>query len=357
MSKRGDAFMRRKSTRIYLVFLVMIIIVVSACGQNGGQVAQNNENQPITPFRMNSTTPPQNLNMDQQDQAVIEMIVHEDESYISLEELVHVLQYNLGWDEETQTHTIGDTDVVYEIKSDSTHVEKEDIDINLGHKPITLEGKTYIPKEAFIQLFQEDMKYEFRDQQLIIYPSDNTVDPNEVFIEEDDKTKDELDFEDDPEETSQTDEAVWKVYPDEEESVAVLKKANPHKLVNTSRKYLGVKYKFGAKPYTVSKKFDCSSYTQYIYNKYGVNLNRISRNQAKQGKAVNRKNLRVGDLLFFYIPGRFKSNKKIGHVGIYTGNGKMIHAGIEPKNGVQITNINSAYWKRTFIKARRVIAG
>lgn len=356
MNIKGDALMRRISKRILLYFLMAVMVIVTACGQNGGQAGHNIEPQPIRPFQMNTPNSPQSLNSDQ-NQAVIQMVVHEDETYISLEELVDVLQYNLGWDEETKTHTIGDTDVLYEIKSDSTHVEKEDHDINLEHGPITLEGKTYIPKEAFIKLFQEDMKYEFRNQELIIYSSDNTVNPNDVYIEEEDNTDDELKFEDDPKDSSELDEEVWNVYPAEEESVAVLKKANRHKVLGTARKYLGVKYKFGAKPYATSKRFDCSSYTKHIYKKYGVNLNRISRNQAKQGIAVSRKRLRIGDLLFFYIPGRFKSNKTIGHVGIYMGKGKMIHSATDPKNGVQITSINKAYWKRTFIKARRVISG
>jgi cell wall-associated NlpC family hydrolase len=350
--------MRRQSKRVLMVFLMTIMVFITACGQNDAQAGPNSNPEQIRPFQMNKTNSPQKLNGGQENQAVIQLVDREGEQYISLDELVNVLQYNLGWDEETKTHTIGDTDVVYEIKANSTHVEKEENDINLEHGPITLEGSTYIPKEAFIKLFQEDMKYEFQDHQLIIYPSENTVNPNDVFNEEeDDNTNDELNFEDDPEDPPQPDEAAWNVYPDEEDSIAVLKKANRHKVIRTARNYLGVKYKFGAKPYATSRKFDCSSYTKHVFNKYGVKLNRISRNQAKQGRAVSRKHLRIGDLLFFYIPGRFKSNKTIGHVGIYMGKGKMIHSGTEPKNGVQITSINKAYWKRTFIKARRVISG
>jgi cell wall-associated NlpC family hydrolase len=69
---------------------------------------------------------------------------------------------------------------------------------------------------------------------------------------------------------------------------------------------------------------------------------------------VSRQSLRRGDLLFFYVPGRFKSNNVVGHVGIYIGNRQMIHAGTEPKNGVQIRSIDRDYWKRTFLSAKRV---
>jgi len=59
-------------------------------------------------------------------------------------------------------------------------------------------------------------------------------------------------------------------------------------------------------------------------------------------------------LMFYYVPGRFKSNKVVGHVGIYMGNQRMIHASPEPKNGVQISSIDKAYWKMTFLRAKRV---
>jgi len=58
--------------------------------------------------------------------------------------------------------------------------------------------------------------------------------------------------------------------------------------------------------------------------------------------------------MYFYVPGRFKSNKKVGHVGIYMGGGKMIHSSPLPKDGVQITNIDKAYWKRTYLYSKRI---
>jgi cell wall-associated NlpC family hydrolase len=93
---------------------------------------------------------------------------------------------------------------------------------------------------------------------------------------------------------------------------------------------------------------------QHVFAKQGVELPRLARNQAKRGTLVSRKNLRKGDLLFFYVPGRFRSNKIVGHVGIYIGNNKMIHSYPAPRNGVQIDSINKAYWKKTFLRAKRV---
>jgi cell wall-associated NlpC family hydrolase len=64
--------------------------------------------------------------------------------------------------------------------------------------------------------------------------------------------------------------------------------------------------------------FDCSGLTAYAYRAAGVDLPHSSRMQAQMGQAVSRDELRPGDLVFFYSP--------ISHVGIYIGNGQMVHA-------------------------------
>ncbi|MNF16046.1 Murein DD-endopeptidase MepH precursor [compost metagenome] len=69
---------------------------------------------------------------------------------------------------------------------------------------------------------------------------------------------------------------------------------------------------------------------------------------------MSRSSLRVGDLLYFYVPGRFQTNKTVGHVGIYIGNRNMINSSPAPKDGVQIISIDKAYWKRTFLFAKRI---
>ena len=83
--------------------------------------------------------------------------------------------------------------------------------------------------------------------------------------------------------------------------------------------------------------FDCSGLVQYCYKKVGVNLPRTTQDQINCGKAVTRNNLKIGDLVF--------PNPK--HVGLYTGNGKMIHA---PKIGAPTKESN--IW--AFYTARRV---
>lgn len=64
--------------------------------------------------------------------------------------------------------------------------------------------------------------------------------------------------------------------------------------------------------------FDCSGLTSYAYAAAGVALPRASRSQALVGREVARNELQPGDLVFFYNP--------ISHVGLYIGNGQMVHA-------------------------------
>jgi cell wall-associated NlpC family hydrolase len=64
--------------------------------------------------------------------------------------------------------------------------------------------------------------------------------------------------------------------------------------------------------------FDCSGLTQYAYRAAGVSLPHSSRMQSQMGAPVSRGELQPGDLVFFYSP--------VSHVGIYIGNGQMVHA-------------------------------
>lgn len=126
-------------------------------------------------------------------------------------------------------------------------------------------------------------------------------------------------------------------------------------VIREAEKYLGVRYDFGAGDYSRTHTFDCSSFTQYIFDKFGVSLPRTARAQGRLGRTVSRSDLQKGDLLFFSVPGRFKSDSTVGHVGIYMGNGQMINANTAPQDGVQITDINKQHWQDTFLFAKRIL--
>ncbi len=118
-------------------------------------------------------------------------------------------------------------------------------------------------------------------------------------------------------------------------------------LIAVGEDLLGTPYRFGA-PKGVTHVFDCSSFTQYIFNELGVELPRTSRDQADVGEKVDRGSLSQGDLLFFRTTG-----KSISHVAVYIGDGKMIHA--SSSKGISITEVDSSYWKKRYVTARRVL--
>lgn len=134
-------------------------------------------------------------------------------------------------------------------------------------------------------------------------------------------------------------------------SSAVSASSTGSSIVSFGKKYLGTRYQFGASTST-TRYFDCSSFTQYIFKKYGVNLPRTSVAQSKVGSSVSKANLRVGDLVFFSSGSR-ATGKNVTHVAVYAGNGKILHTYGSP--GVTISDLNSGNWKKTYLKARRVL--
>ncbi len=119
-------------------------------------------------------------------------------------------------------------------------------------------------------------------------------------------------------------------------------------IVEFAKQYMGYKYISGGS--SPAKGFDCSGFTSYVYSNFGINLSRTSKGQNSNGVAVKKSNLAPGDIVIF----RNQGNSAIGHVGIYIGNGKFIHAA-NRKEGVTITSLSSSYYAKRYVGARRVI--
>lgn len=84
-----------------------------------------------------------------------------------------------------------------------------------------------------------------------------------------------------------------------------------------------IPYDFGGDTFAEGG-LDCSGFTKLLYDLFaGTSLHRVSGDQAEQGTAVDAANVRKGDLLFFTYSQR--NGGKPTHVGIYTGDGKMLH--------------------------------
>jgi len=123
-------------------------------------------------------------------------------------------------------------------------------------------------------------------------------------------------------------------------------------LLKEARTHIGKRYRRGSKG---PSSFDCSGFSGYVFRQFGYDLGASSRDQYHDGEAVDRKDLRAGDLVFF--KGR-NTRGGIGHVGIVVkadnekGTFSFIHA--STSQGIRIDS-NDGYYARRFVGARRII--
>lgn len=105
-----------------------------------------------------------------------------------------------------------------------------------------------------------------------------------------------------------------------------------NKIVNYGIKFVGNPYVWGGT--SLTRGADCSGFTQSVMRNFGVNLPRVSREQAKAGKAVKSSEMRPGDLVFYT-----NSGGTVNHVAIYIGNGQVVHAASR-RSGIRISTWN-----------------
>lgn len=123
-------------------------------------------------------------------------------------------------------------------------------------------------------------------------------------------------------------------------------------VIRTAKSLIGrATYDFGVRNHS-RLIFDCSSFTEYVFEKHGVELKWGTRYQKYAGKYVSKSNLRKGDLVFFSSS---STSKTIKHVGIYIGGGDFIHILDVKGSDVHISSLDSGKWEDRYVTARRVL--
>jgi cell wall-associated NlpC family hydrolase len=113
-------------------------------------------------------------------------------------------------------------------------------------------------------------------------------------------------------------------------------------VVTYARHLLGIRYVYGGS--SPRSGFDCSGFTRFVFAHFGVALPHYSVAQFNLGRRVSRRGLKPGDLVFF---------NGLGHVGIYVGRGRFIHA---PHTGTRVSVAAlSGWYSSRFTGARRVL--
>lgn len=139
--------------------------------------------------------------------------------------------------------------------------------------------------------------------------------------------------------------------------------ASVEKVIAAGMKYLGTPYEFGSSRSTTTT-FDCSDFVRQAFkDALGITLPADSRQQGdyvknKGNYTTNINNLKRGDLMFFMsykgssassYSGINKSAQRITHVGIYLGDGKILHTYSKESGGVTTSTVTGKHWEHRFI--------
>lgn len=121
------------------------------------------------------------------------------------------------------------------------------------------------------------------------------------------------------------------------------------RLIKEARSWIGTPYAYGRAE--KRRGTDCSGFIMSLFNGvYNVQLPRSSAMQQEFSQPIKFERLQPGDLVFFTTG---KSSSRVNHVGLYVGNGKMIHA--STSRGVMESALSEKYWKNTYHSSGAVI--
>ncbi|WP_256756680.1 C40 family peptidase [Cohnella sp. WQ 127256] len=322
-----------KRMRNIFISLMLVLMLLTGCGNQTGNTMKSRQYTSPVKVQSNGKSAADLT----EGRHIVSIHQLQNTAYVSLDDLTQATGYHGAWLHDG-TYGVGDYDAVWVFRTGQASVSVAGKKVQMPAAAIKEGDKLFMPVSGLKKLFGDVTVFTVETDDVAFFPKPS---PNETGV-----AGQHLDFSD----AKPTKPAMARLAAGGEADTA-----QEQSVLTFAKKFLGIKYVFGTGTYEQTKSFDCSSFTQYVFNQFGIELPRVARQQAEKGKYVERDKLQIGDLLFFYVPGRFKSNEAVGHVGIYIGDGNMIHASPKPKDGVQVTPINKTYWKDTFLYAKRFL--
>ncbi|RKP47884.1 hypothetical protein D7Z26_21965 [Cohnella endophytica] len=236
--------------------------------------------------------------------------------WIAADQAAKLFHYQYVWEPKKQVAEMGYTDPLYKFSKGSKTAKVGDESVRLNEAPRVKGDKLYLEISSLSQLWQTPVKWDAKTNSVVVTPPNATPKNNGLKAE------------------------------------SAGNAGNATEVIAFANRFMGTPYRFSAGPYNQTHAFDCSSFVQYVFGHVGIKLPRSSKSQSTVGQWVGRDALMPGDLIFFYTPGRYSSNRIVGHVGIYIGNNQMINTYGSP--GVTITTLN-ANWNKRYLWSRRVL--
>lgn len=142
---------------------------------------------------------------------------------------------------------------------------------------------------------------------------------------------------------------IKSITTEEYKKVLSSKEATANKVVEFAKQQLGKPYSYGS---SGPNAFDCSGLVNYVYKNFGITVPRTSASFANVGTAVSLQSIQPGDIVAMDTSGAI--NGGITHVGLYAGNGQLLHASTDGR-GVVLDSISSAYCAPRIVKIVRVL--
>lgn len=131
--------------------------------------------------------------------------------------------------------------------------------------------------------------------------------------------------------------------------MAIMDTTKRNALLALLRAQIGTPYVWGGNE---PGKFDCSGLVQWVYGQFGIITGRTTWEQFKNGTAVDLSSIKPGDLIFFDTEDRGVPDNPT-HVGVYTGDGKMVNAPREGDIVREVPMLSSSYWTSRIVGVRR----